>query len=80
MLSRGAVWSLKSPRSWRRHVSLCPNLQRLDHRSHLVWYSQRTALAAVGLGVFWFADKELNASAVARNLRTLWAVSPLTSP
>ncbi|KAI5999734.1 ABC1 family-domain-containing protein [Pisolithus marmoratus] len=40
--------------------------------SRLFHYSQRTALAVAGLGVLWFADKQLNASAVARNIRTLW--------
>lgn len=79
MLSRRAVQSLhviKSPRGFCQgtYASSCPNLPRRGD-SQLIRYSQRTALAMVGLGVFWFADKELNASAVARNLRTLWVVS-----
>lgn len=31
-----------------------------------------------GLGVLWFADKQFNASAVARNIRTLWTCTLVT--
>lgn len=48
-------------------------------RVRLAKYSRRTAFAVAGLGVLWFTDKQLNASAIARNLRTLWTVSSVAS-
>lgn len=41
-------------------------------RSRLV---KRTVYTTFGLGAAYLADTELNASAVTRNLRTLWTVS-----
>lgn len=64
-----------SRRICRRHLFL-PS--PTPHRSRLFCYSRRTALAVVGLGVLWFADKQLNASAVARNIRTLCTCTLIT--
>ncbi|TBU43047.1 ABC1-domain-containing protein [Dichomitus squalens] len=41
-------------------------------RSLLQRYALRTAIAALGLGIAYEVDKELHASAIIRNLRTLW--------
>ena len=43
--------------------------------SRLRRYAVRTALAALGLGVAYELDKEYHASAIIRNVRTLWTVS-----
>ena len=47
--------------------------------SRLRRYAVRTAVAAFGLGVAYELDKELHASAIIRNLRTLWTVSTPSS-
>ena len=43
--------------------------------SRLRRYAVRTVLAALGLGVAYELDKEYHASAIIRNVRTLWTVS-----
>ena len=45
--------------------------------SHPRWHKlgRRSAYVAATLGTLWFLDQQFNASAVRRNLRTIWAVS-----
>lgn len=37
-------------------------------------YLRRTGYFGLGVGVVWGFDRQFNASAIGRNLRTLWAV------
>ncbi|KAF5378111.1 hypothetical protein D9615_007627 [Tricholomella constricta] len=41
-------------------------------------YARRVAYTTVGLGTLWAIDKTYNASAVFRNLRTLWTCAAIT--
>ncbi|KAI6152704.1 ABC1 family-domain-containing protein [Pisolithus thermaeus] len=79
MLSR--LVPLRSPAvyvSSRAHQHHFSHSSTASRPSRLFCYSRRTALAVVGLGVLWFTDKQLNASAVARNVRTLWTCTLVT--
>lgn len=66
------------------HLSRAPTLARsfatrstLQPRSRSRKFVRRAGYTALGLGGIWAADKEFNASAVARSFRTLWTVSVL---
>lgn len=42
--------------------------------SRLQIYLRRALYTSIGLGAVWIVDREYNASALARNMRTLWTV------
>ncbi|KAF9236791.1 ABC1 family-domain-containing protein [Melanogaster broomeanus] len=60
----------------RSHRSISTPSRRHDTRVRKT--ARRTAYAAAGLGTLWFVDKEFNASAIGRNIRTLWTCAMIT--
>ena len=49
--------------------------ETVTRSSRLQRYARRTVLTLVGMGLAYGLDRELNASAIVRNLRTMWTVS-----
>ncbi|KIK98386.1 hypothetical protein PAXRUDRAFT_688940 [Paxillus rubicundulus Ve08.2h10] len=63
------------------NINYNPRGTSTSSRSHVIRFrkvGRRTAYAAGALGTLWFVDKEFNASAVARNFRTLWTCAMIT--
>lgn len=56
----------------RLYTTVRPVIPR--RHSRLKQYVKSAAYLVIGLGAIWEVDKEYNASAIARNLRTLWTV------
>ena len=51
-----------------------------QNSGRLATASRRLAYFGLGVGAAWYLDKEFNASAVSRNVRTLWTVRVLPFP
>ncbi|KIJ67289.1 hypothetical protein HYDPIDRAFT_84650 [Hydnomerulius pinastri MD-312] len=62
----------------RSHLSTSTHQASRNPSSRLRKFGRRITYAAAGLGALWFIDKELNASAIGRNVRTLYTCAMIT--
>ncbi|KAG6841653.1 hypothetical protein C0991_008638 [Blastosporella zonata] len=69
--------SFRAPHSkFRRYIST--QTTNKPQSTHLRRYVRRTAYTVAGLGALWTVDRTFNASAVSRNVRTLWTCAAIT--
>lgn len=74
LASRAAIRSIQPLALHTRSRLFTGHAKSNVQPSRLRKYTRRAAYATVGLGTLWAIDRSYNASAVSRNLRTLWTV------
>lgn len=67
------------PPHQRLRLSTSSLSQRTPKPSRLLKYSRRTVLTLCGVGAVWIVDRQYNASAITRNIRTFWTVRLIPS-